>query len=150
MKAGPMSQAIGLSLRTNRLNAGASQRIVAEYMTRSIGYKWHCQTVGEVEAGRRSVSVDELVFLNNLIQQWQGEGASDMRTYPEDVYAEIALPATIPAGVTLWWSPGAQLDLPEGGTVVGGGKLYVNLSYVARLESAARQTHNPDQDADAR
>ncbi len=57
------SQVLAENVRAHRERVGLSQRDLAERMTRLLGHlerKWYATTVGEVERGKRSVSVDEL------------------------------------------------------------------------------------------
>lgn len=72
MRAGPVSRRWGETLVTERRRFHKSQRVVSEFM-RGAGHTWHPQTVAEVEAGHRVVSVDEADTLSRLFSAWSRE-----------------------------------------------------------------------------
>ena len=57
-----VSEIVGLNLAALRGVIGASQEELARAMA-SLGFAWHRQTVTEVEAGRRGVTVEEVAAL---------------------------------------------------------------------------------------
>ncbi len=121
-----LSDVLADNIRAVRAQRRLKQEDVAEGM-RKLGHPWTRQTVGEVEQGRRNVTVDELLALGLVLEAAPFDllnpipigGGPPQDAPPIDVGTKVPLPARW-AREWLYGRVHAKVsDYPDGAHVVG-------------------------------